>query len=123
MTDDNTKRKLNAALLAARTTVALLEAELEEHERAPANDQLLGVDELLAEYGIGRGTVQTAVANGELTATRGARGKILVSRSEVDRWLRARPYKPGPRRVEEPDDGDALADALRSGELVRGGRK
>jgi len=119
---DTQKRKLNAALLAARTTVALLEAELEEHDRAPANDPQLGVDELLKEFKLGRGTVQSAVERGELTASRGARGKILVARSEVERWLRSRPYKPGPRRVEESDDGDALEDALRSGELVRGAR-
>ncbi len=97
MTDDPKKRKLNAALHAARTTVALLEAELEEHDRAPANDQQLGCDDLLREYKLGRGTVQTAVTAGELTASRGARGKILVARSEVERWLRSRPYKPGPR--------------------------
>ncbi len=123
MTDHNTKRKLNAALMAARTTVALLEAELEEHERAPANDPQLGVDQLFAEFKLGRGTVQSAVERGELSASRGARGKILVARSEIERWLRSRPYKPSLRRVEEADDVDALEDALRSGELVRGAAK
>lgn len=123
MTDDNQKRKLNAALMALRATVALLEAELEEHERSPANDQQLGVGELFAEFKVGRGTVQTAVAAGELTASRGARGKILVARSEVERWLRSRPYKPGPRRVvDADDDGDALQEALASGDLVRGAK-
>ena len=122
MTDDKTKRKLNAALMAARTTVSLLEAELDEIERFPANDQQLGCDDLLKEFRLGRGTVQSAVERGELTASRGARGKILVARSEVERWLRSRPYKPGPRRVEETDDRDALEEALASGELVRGGK-
>lgn len=122
MTDDKTKRKLNAALMAARTAVQLLEAELDEIERSPANDPQLGCDDLLKEFKLGRGTVQTAVANGELTASRGARGKILVARSEVERWLRSRPYKPGPRRVEETDDVDALQDALATGELVRGAK-
>jgi hypothetical protein len=122
MTDDKTKRKLVAALSAARTTVTLLEAELDDLERSPANDQQLGCDDLLKEFKLGRGTVQSAVERGELTASRGARGKILVLRSEVERWLRSRPYKPGPRRVEENDDGDALEDALRSGELVRGAK-
>lgn len=87
------------------------------------SDQQLGLNELFEEFKVGRGTVQTAVAAGELTASRGARGKILVARSEVERWLRSRPYKPGPRRVEEQDDGDALEEALRSGELVRGAAK
>ena len=82
--------------------------------------QQLGCDDLLKEFKLGRGTVQSAVERGELTVSRGARGKILVARSEVERWLRSRPYKPGPRRVEEVDDGDALQEALSSGELVRG---
>jgi hypothetical protein len=123
MTDDKTKRKLvEAALSSAETTVSLLRAQLLELDTAPANDPQLGVDELFAEYKIGRDAVRSAVERGELTASRGARGKILVLRSEVDRWLRSRPYKPGPRRVAENDDGDALQNALASGELVRGGR-
>ena len=123
MTDDNQKRKLvEAALASAESNVALLRAVLADLDSAPGNDPQLGVDDLLKEYKLGRGTVKTAVAAGELIASTGARGKILVLRSEVERWLRSRPYKPGPRRVEENDDGDALQDALASGELVRGSR-
>ncbi|MEI9940371.1 MAG: helix-turn-helix domain-containing protein [Pseudomonadota bacterium] len=123
MTDNNTKRKLvEAALSSAETTVSLLRAQLAEIDSAPANDPQLGCDDLLREFKLGRGTVQSAVERGELTASRGARGKILVARSEVERWLRSRPYKPGPRRVEETDDTDALEDALRSGDLVRGAK-
>lgn len=123
MTDDKTKRKLvEAALSSAESNVALLRAVLADIDAAPSNDPQLGCDDLLKEFKLGRGTVQSAVERGELTASRGARGKILVLRSEVERWLRSRPYKPGPRRVEENDDGDALEDALRSGELVRGSR-
>jgi hypothetical protein len=121
MTDDKTKRKLvEAALSSAESNVALLRAVLADLDAAPSNDRQMGVDELLKEYRLGRGTVQSAVERGELTASRGARGKILVLRSEVERWFRSRPYQPGARRVEENDDGDALEDALRSGELVRG---
>jgi excisionase family DNA binding protein len=121
MTHDNTKRKLvEAALLSAETTVSLLRAQLAEIDSAPANDPQLGCDDLLKAFKLGRGTVQSAVERGELTATRGARGKILVARSEVERWLRSRPYKPAPRRVEESADTDALQEALSSGELVRG---
>jgi len=124
MTDNNTKRKLvEAALASVETTRALLLAQLAEIDSAPANDPQLGCDDLLKAYKIGRGTVQTAVANGELTASRGARGKILVARSEVERWLRSRPYKPGPRRVEDTDDGrDALEELIATGELVRGAK-
>lgn len=85
-------------------------------------DPLLGVDEAQSEFGVGRGTIATAAAAGELSASRGARGKVLVRRSELERWIASRPFKPGPRRVEETDDGDALEDALRSGELVRGAK-
>ncbi len=88
-----------------------------------SSDEQLGVDELLRDYKLGRGTVQSAVERGELTASRGARGKILVLQSEIERWLKSRPYKPGPRRVEESDsDTDAIEDALLSGDLVRGAR-
>ena len=85
-------------------------------------DPLLGVDEAQAEFGVGRGTIATAAAAGDLSASRGARGKILVRRSELARWIDSRPFKPGPRRVEEHDDSDALEDALQNGELVRGAR-
>jgi excisionase family DNA binding protein len=123
MTDKNSKRKLEAALSAARATVSLLEAELEDTERGNDTEPLLGLDELMGQYKIGRGTVQSAVERGELAASRGARGKILVTRSEVERWLKSRPYKPGPRRVEGSDsETDAIEDALLSGELVRGAR-
>ena len=123
MTHDNTKRKLvEAALSSAETTVSLLRAQLAEIDSAPANDPQLGCDELLKEFKLGRGTVQGAVERGELTASRGARGKILVRKSEIERWIASRPYRPGPRRVEETDDSDALEDALRSGDLVRGAK-
>jgi len=85
------------------------------------NDPLLGVEDL-KPYKCGRGTLQTAAENGELTVSRGSRGKLLVRKSELERWIASRPYKPGPRRVEETDDGDALEEALASGELVRGAK-
>ena len=86
-------------------------------------DPFLGVEEAQAEFnGIGRGTIATAAAAGELNASRGARGKILVRRSELARWIASRPFKPGPRRGTENDDSDALEDALQTGELVRGAR-
>jgi len=121
MTDETKKRKLEAALNAARATVALLEAELSDVEQA--DDPLLGVDELHEQFSCGRDAVRAAVERGELTASRGARGKILVARSEIERWLRSRPYKPGPRRAEPSEvDTDALEEELASGGLVRGAR-
>jgi|SRR6187401_1339262 len=119
------EQQVKAALLAeADAFEALARAKRAQAEalEESGEDKQLGCDELLEEFKLGRGTVQGAVERGELTASRGARGKILVARSEIERWLRSRPYKPGPRRIEETDDGDALQDALATGELVRGAK-
>ena len=119
------EEQVKAALLAeADAYEALARAKRAQAEALNEGDEdpLLGVDELLEQFKLGRGTVQSAVERGELTASRGARGKILVRRSEVERWLKSRPYRPGVRRVVEADDSDALADALQSGELVRGAK-
>jgi hypothetical protein len=54
-------------------------------------DELLDLVALRERYGLGRDAILGAVGRGELVASRGARGKILVSRAEVERWIASRP--------------------------------
>jgi hypothetical protein len=123
MTDDTKKRKLEAALSAARATVALLEAELDDvTQGVSGDDPLLDVDQVQAEFGAGRDALKAAAARGELELLRGARGKLMISRSAVRRWIESRPAKP---RKAAPasnlDDWDREAErALRA---VPGGRR
>jgi hypothetical protein len=103
-------RALQAALASARTTVALLEAELADASGAANDgddDPLLDHQKCLDAYGIGRDALKNAADSGKIELVRGARGKILVRRSEVERWLASRPYSPRPRKAEQPANLEA----------------
>lgn len=123
MTDDPKKRKLEAALASARVTVTLLEAELEQVDALGADgEQMLTTAQTLAEFGIGHDAVKAAAERGELTVSRGARGKLLIERAEIRRYIKSRPLRP---RKAAPaanlDDWDAQAErSLRS---LNGGRR
>lgn len=121
MTDPTQKRKLEAALSAARATVALLEAELDDvTQGVTGDDPLLDTKQIKLECGLGHGGVKAAIERGELTASRGPRGKILVLRSELRRYLQSRPVQPKPRKAQPTDDMGAWdAQALRA---IQGGR-
>jgi hypothetical protein len=124
MTDDTTKRKLEAALASARVTVTLLEAELADVTQGViGDDPLLDTKQALAEFGIGHDGIKSAIERGELAASRGGRGKILIARSELRRYLQSKPVRP--RKAEPPpetiSDWDRQAQgALRS---IGGGKK
>lgn len=79
---------LEAALASARALVATLEAA---QANAAQPDELLDLVELGKRYGLGRAAVLAAVERGELEASRGVRGKILVSRLAIEEWRRSRP--------------------------------
>lgn len=66
---------------------------------ATQSDQLMDHPMLMKEFGIGREAIRAAAARGELAVTQGARRKLIVRRSEVERWLAARTYAPAPRRA------------------------
>jgi hypothetical protein len=70
-------------------------------------DELLDASQALESYGIGRDGILAAVDRGELEAIRGARKKLLVRRSEIERWIASRPVKPRPRKVEAESSIDA----------------
>lgn len=86
--------------------------------RADSSNDLLDVTQARSEFGVGRDSLKNAADRGELAMSRGARGKLLVSRSELRRWLTARPYQA--RKTEPCSDGfDAIDHELAMGGLVR----
>lgn len=113
MTDDAKKRKLEAALSAARTTVALLEAELDDVTTGIiGDDPLLDTKQIKEETGLGHDGVKAAISRGELKASRGPRQKILVARSELRRFMQATPVQPRKAKpAADLGDWDAQADA------------
>lgn len=118
-------RKLEAALSSARATVAILEAELADVTAGvTGDDPLLDTKQALTEFGIGHDGIKSAIERGELTASRGARGKILIARSELRRYMQARPVKPRKVAPAPASDLDAW-ERQAQGELraLRGGRK
>lgn len=93
MTASNpTRAALEAALASARATVASLEAAIAALDAGVPADELLDLSGLKSAFGLGRAAVLGAVARGELVASRGARDRILVTRSAVHAWL-ARPVE------------------------------
>jgi len=112
-------RKLDAAILSLEASLALLRAERDDVTAgATADDPLLGTKEIFAETGLGHDGVKAAAERGELAVSRGPRGKLLVARSELRRYLQSKPIKP--RKAEpvaeslEAWDGQALR-ALKGG--------
>jgi hypothetical protein len=88
---------IRAQIAALRAGIDALEASIASAESREHDDPLLGLAELRARYGVGRASVLAAVERGELTASRGARGKIQVRASEAERWATARPVTPRQR--------------------------
>jgi hypothetical protein len=121
--------------------VAALLAEAEGHEalaraarlrataaaaKHQAADELLDAVQTRAEFGIGRDGLKRAAERGDLAVSKGSRGKPMVTRSEMRRYMASRPY--GLRKVVSPadtdddDDFDALDAELQRGSLVRGAK-
>lgn len=118
---------LRAQAQALRAQAAVLEAAATDAESStrPDDDALLTLADLERDYHLGRDALQAAIRRDELHAVRGGRRRIMVRRSEVERWLASRPYRPGPRRAEsQPTDIDAwAADAEAELERMAGGAK
>lgn len=113
---------LYAQAAALRVQADTLQA-LAEAVSDVATDELLDLAALRTEYAIGRDGVLSAVGRGELTASRGPRGRILVARSEIERFLRSRPVRRKPlapqATVVSLEEWDRQAD----GRLAVGGRR
>ncbi|HTQ02957.1 MAG TPA: hypothetical protein VMI54_03840 [Polyangiaceae bacterium] len=95
--------------------------DAEPGERETPVDELLGVATALERYDVGRRALLAAVDRHELTVVRGARQKLLVSRLELERWLRSRPVQPRQRHAQgaevvelEAYERDAMADLARA---------
>lgn len=76
-----------AALRAQADVLEALAASL-----APEADDLLDVAACKA-LGVGRDALLGAADRGELALARGPRRKLLVRRSELERWLASKPYQ------------------------------
>lgn len=84
---------------------------------------LLDAEQALAEFGVGRDGLKNAARRGELVLSRGARGKLLVARGELRRWLESRPYKVKLGGLKLVEDVDLLDREIRAGRLIAGGNK
>jgi hypothetical protein len=91
-----TRKQIEAALASARALVASLEAALEDAGNDPT--ELLDVAMVKEEYNIGRDALKAAAHRGELTLTRGPRGRLQVERGKLEAWQRSRKYEPTQRR-------------------------
>jgi hypothetical protein len=96
--------RAEAAALEAQAAAKRAQAEaLAEEPR----DEYLNVEQTLEHYNAGRDALIAAAERGEIELKRGARRQLLVLRSELERWIASRPYKPTPRKVGPPSDLDA----------------
>jgi hypothetical protein len=72
-------------------------------------------------YGIKRDAVLNAGDRGELTIKRGPRQKLLVKRSEMERWLGSKPYLPRAPKISAPTSPSNDWERRASAELARVG--
>lgn len=94
-TENPKLRKLKAALSSAHAMVALLEAEIADLTVGTSGDDpLLTTKQLKAEFGVSHDFVAARAKAGELAASRGPHGKLLVLRSEMKRYLMSTPVQP-----------------------------
>lgn len=107
MKDDPSKVNLSlAAALRAEAQALDLQAAAKRaqadalEQTGAGDDPLLDVDQVLAEFGVGRDSLKAAAERGELSLSRGARGKLLIERSAVRAWIKSRPVQP--RKVTPP---------------------
>lgn len=87
-------------------------------------DPLLNTKQIQAETGLGHDGVKRAIERGELSASRGPRGQILVARSELRRYLTSKPVQPRTRKAAPPDDlASWEAQAERELRAITGGKR
>ena len=95
-------KALAAALACAEAAVISAKAALADLEGAP---ELITPVEAMQRYGIAQDGLLAAEARGELTLSRGSRGRILVSVSDLETWMRCR-ARPIRRALPEIEDHD-----------------
>lgn len=126
MTDTNNPVK--ALLLTKAKTLRALADDFEAQANAlPAaeeTDPLLDVDQVMAEFGVGRDSLKAAAERGEIELLRGARGKLLIARSAVRTWIESRPVQPRPRKTASAADLVAWEDEANAQlRALQGGRR
>lgn len=92
----------------------------------PDSGPLLGTVELKRDFHVTREVLRAAVDRGELEVFRGAKGRIQVRRSEIERWIESRKWTPkAPKRTTaaaaDLDAWESQAEAELK--LVQGGRR
>jgi hypothetical protein len=90
---------LRATAHALKAQADALLALADATDSGSSGDPFLDVDQALERYGTGREALKAAAERGEIELHRGARGKLLVRESAVQRWIESRPHKPRPRRA------------------------
>lgn len=98
----------SALKLLAEALSALADASETAHEDDPWLDLAA-----LRDYGFTRESLRSAAEKG-LAVHRGPRGKILVRESDIDAWIKSRPWKPGPRKTPVRDLEEAHVATARA---------
>ncbi len=80
---------------------------------------LLDLGELQRNYHLGRAAIRKGVEQGELTASRGARGRILVRRTDIEAWIASRPMIVAARASSPEATAFADWDRAQDRELAR----
>jgi len=114
---------LRAQAAALRASADTLDALADTLDASHAPSDLLTVgDQTRDEYHAGREALMAAAERNEITLVRGARRRVMVERSEIERWIKSRKVTPGPRRAPAADLDHWEAEANRALRVV-GGRE
>lgn len=98
---------LIAEQLRAQARVLLAQADaIEALHSGSVADDLLDLKAIASEFKIGRDAITGALTRGELRGSQGPRRKLLIARSELRRWLAAKPYTPAPPAANDSDADD-----------------
>ena len=93
-----------AILVQAAAQAGALNALADTLDESHTRSDLLTVgDQTRDQYHAGRESLMGAAERGEITLVRGARRRVMVERSELERWIKSRKVTPGPRRAPAAD--------------------
>lgn len=89
-------KKLRLQAEQMRVMADQLDAQADELQSQSSQDgsEWVFMAALESDYGFTRQSLRAAADSG-LPVSRGAKGRIMCRRSDVDRWIASRPWKPG----------------------------
>lgn len=104
-------RRLKAQAAGMRQQADEIDLLADQIDSQPVSDPFLKLRQISEDYDCGRHAIKSAIARGELRASRGPHNnEYLIRRSEIERWLEATPHTGSPRPVALIDDDDDEAD-------------